>query len=112
MERDLTSRRVKPETMTRKLPTGTLTFFFTDIEGSTQLAGRLGSEFKDVLNAHNGVVRSAIADADGVEVKTLGDGFFVVFGSANAAVMSAVIIQRGLLDYPWPEQGSVRVRIG
>ncbi|MFV1963020.1 MAG: adenylate/guanylate cyclase domain-containing protein, partial [Acidimicrobiia bacterium] len=98
--------------MTSTLPTGTLTFFFTDIEGSTQIAARLGSGFKDILNAHNGIVRSAIADADAVEVKTLGDGFFVVFGSAMEAVGSALSIQENLLDYSWPEQGLVKVRIG
>lgn len=98
--------------MTKTLPSGTLTFFFTDIEGSTQIARRLGAGFKDVLDAHNEIVRSAFADVDAVEIRTMGDGFFVVFTSAQAAVATAVSIQRALLEHPWPEEGSVRVRIG
>ncbi len=98
--------------MTSKLPSGTLTFFFTDIEGSTRLAARLGSGFKEILRAHDTIIRSVIAEGDGVEVKTLGDGFFVVFESARAAVESAVSAQFGLVEHSWPEEGSVRVRIG
>lgn len=98
--------------MTRTLPTGTLTFFFTDIEDSTRIARRLGTGFKNVLEMHNEIVRSSFADVDALEVKTMGDGFFVVFTSAQAAVVTAVSMQRALLEQRWPEEASVRVRIG
>jgi class 3 adenylate cyclase len=93
-----------------ELPTGTVTFVFTDIEGSTAMLQRLGDGFVDVLEEHNNSVRSAFSK--GVEVRSEGDVFFYVFSSAPDAVLAAVDAQRRLAGVVWPEGGSVRVRIG
>lgn len=94
----------------RELPTGTVSFVFTDIEGSTALVTRLGEGYREVLEHHHRVLRKAFAE--GVEVSTEGDAFFVVFKSAPAAVSSAVAAQRAILEASWPEGVEVRVRIG
>jgi predicted ATPase/class 3 adenylate cyclase len=97
---------------TRELPTGTLTFFFSDIEGSTRLVQRLGSRFKEVLERHEALVREALGGSGGVEVRTVGDAFFVVFPTADAAVAAAVSAQRALAVEEWPSEAIVRIRIG
>ncbi len=95
-----------------ELPTGTVTFLFSDIEGSTRLVERLGTaDWTPVLAAHQRIVRAAIA-AEGAEVKTEGDSFFVVFRRPASAVGAAVAIQRGLAAEAWPDDVDVRVRIG
>ncbi|MFQ5968672.1 MAG: adenylate/guanylate cyclase domain-containing protein [Acidimicrobiia bacterium] len=94
------------------LPAGTVTFLFTDIEGSTRLLQRHGDEFQDLLEIHSRLIRQAIAEADGVEVSTEGDSFFVVFASAPDAVRAAVAAQRALAAHSWPPEGEVRVRMG
>jgi predicted ATPase/class 3 adenylate cyclase len=99
--------------MATALPTGTLTYFFSDIVGSTRLLQRLGGpEFNRVLGQHGELIRSVVRDADAREVKTMGDGFFVVFRSAAEAVGSASDIQRSFDDHVWPEGGAVQVRVG
>ncbi len=95
-----------------ELPTGTVTFLFSDIEGSTLLLTRLGERFPKVLARHSDIVRRAIADTDGIEVSTEGDSFFLVFRSAAQAVAAATRIQQELHAERWPEDGGVRVRIG
>ena len=93
------------------LPTGTVTFVFTDIEGSTAMLQRLGHDgFLTVLEDHNRLVRKAFDD--GVEVRSEGDSFFYAFASAAEAVGAAVSAQYALEDYTWPEGGTVRVRVG
>ncbi|HSM38354.1 MAG TPA: adenylate/guanylate cyclase domain-containing protein, partial [Candidatus Limnocylindrales bacterium] len=92
------------------LPTGTLTFLFTDIEGSTRLLVRLGERFPDVLETHQRLLRGAFSA--GHEVGTEGDSFFVVFRSAVDAVVAAVEAQRTLASHTWPENVTVRIRIG
>ena len=93
--------------MSGELPTGTVTFFFTDVEGSTRLLEDLGaSGYAVELRRHREIVRSKLAEHGGVEVDTQGDAFFCVFGSARAAVVCAAEIQDAL------ESGPVRVRIG
>ncbi len=94
------------------LPTGTVTFLFTDIEGSTRLVQRLGPDYRDVLATHAAVIRERVASGGGIEVSTEGDSFFCVFTSAVDAVRTAAAIQTALADVPWPETGAVRVRIG
>ena len=90
----------------RELPSGTVTFLFTDIEGSTRLLAELGDEYADVLAEHRRLLRDAFTSHGGVEVDTQGDGFFVAFGSAADAVAAADDAQRAL------EGGPVRVRMG
>src|SRR2546430_7350991 len=70
----------------RELPEGTVTFLFTDIEGSTQLIHQLGASYTEVLAEHRRVLRHAIAAHGGVEVDTQGDAFFVAFAEAGRAV--------------------------
>ncbi len=94
------------------LPTGTVTFLFTDIEGSTRLVAALGEAYGPVLEAHTALIRSAVAEHGGTEVGTEGDGMFAVFPSALAAVRAAADAQRRLAAHPWPHDVSVRVRMG
>jgi predicted ATPase/class 3 adenylate cyclase len=94
------------------LPTGTVTFLFTDIEGSTRLLDRLGDGYREVLETHQRLLRSAFGRAGGVEVSTEGDSFFVVFTSAPAALAAAVDGQRSLDGHEWPREAELRVRMG
>ena len=94
------------------LPTGTVTFFFSDIEGSTRLIQQLGDRYPQVLLAHHTVLRHALAEHRGSELRTEGDSFFIAFGSALDACNGAAAAQQALQDYAWPEGGRVRVRIG
>jgi predicted ATPase/class 3 adenylate cyclase len=94
------------------LPTGTITFLFTDMEGSTRLAESLGPRWPPVLERHRQILRSALAAYDGLEVQTEGDGFFAVFTTAAAAVSATVRAQRDLGAEPWPLSAAVRVRMG
>ncbi len=93
-------------------PSGTVTFLFSDIEGSTTLAQRLGEGFSGVLEDHFTIIRSCVQSHRGFEVKTIGDGYFAVFASVGDAVEAAVAIQLELNSHPWPDGGVVRVRIG
>ena len=92
-------------------PQGTVTFLFTDIERSTQLARELGAEFGPLRAEHRRLLREAFARHDGHEIDTAGDGFFVVFDRAGDAVAAAVDAQRTLVD---AESGALarRVRMG
>ena len=95
-----------------ELPTGTVTFLFTDIEGSTRLAQELGDGWPPLLERHRHIARAGWAEQNGVEIGTEGDSFFVVFGSAPQAVASAVAVQRGLTAEAWPASAAIRVRMG
>jgi predicted ATPase/class 3 adenylate cyclase len=94
------------------LPTGTVTFLFTDIEGSTRLLQALGRGYPDLLNRHTAILRQAVAGHEGVEFGTEGDAFFAVFPSAVHAVEAAVAAQRSLAGEPWPTGHRVAVRMG
>jgi class 3 adenylate cyclase len=99
--------------MSGALPRGTVTFLFSDIEGSTDLVRRVGGEtFVAIRADHRRLLRDAFAAHDGREIETAGDGFFVVFDTARAAVSAAVAAQRALAAFSWPEHAAVRVRIG
>jgi predicted ATPase/class 3 adenylate cyclase len=89
-----------------ELPTGTVTFLFTDIEGSTKLLHELGDGYADVLAEHRRILRDAFAVHDGVEVDTQGDAFFVAFTRASDAIAAAANAQRELAG------GPIRVRMG
>ena len=94
------------------LPTGTVTFFFSDIEGSTRLIQKLGERYPDVLLAHHAIQREALADNGGHELRTEGDSFFIVFNSALEACAGAAAVQKRMQEHDWPDGGQVRVRIG
>jgi YVTN family beta-propeller protein len=92
---------------------GTVTFLFSDIEGSTGLLKRLGREpYGELLWRHQVLVREVLAAHRGEELDTQGDAFFVAFRSASDAIAAAAAIQRALAQEAWPEGGAVRVRIG
>jgi DNA-binding SARP family transcriptional activator/class 3 adenylate cyclase len=95
-----------------ELPTGVVTFLFTDIEGSTRLARHLREQWGAVRAHHQRLLREAFVRHDGHEVDTQGDSFFVAFASARDAVLAAVDGQRALASHPWPGGGDVRVRVG
>src|SRR5215213_1448728 len=84
---------------TRALPSGTVTFLFTDVEGSTRLLQEHGSAYADLLEDHRRVIREAFERHDGVEVDTQGDAFFVVFNRASDALAAAQQAQAEL-DVP------------
>jgi len=91
----------------RDLPSGTVTFLFTDIEGSTKLLHELGAEaYAEALLEHRRILREAVSRHGGVEVDTQGDAFFIAFPSAPSAVEAAQEAQGALA------QGPIRVRMG
>src|SRR3982074_1171544 len=94
------------------MPAGTVTFLFTDIEGSTRLLYALGDAYAKVRGEHATIVRDAIAAGGGTEVDTAGDSFFAVFPSPRGAVHAAVMAQRALDAHDWPAGSPVRVRMG
>jgi len=98
--------------LSRNLPEGTVTFLFTDIEGSTNLLRLLGDEYVKVLADQRRICRDIFAKWHGREVDTQGDSFFVSFPKATEAVAAAVEIQRSLTEHRWPQEVSVRVRMG
>jgi predicted ATPase/class 3 adenylate cyclase len=98
---------VKPE-----LPTGTITFLFTDIEGSTKLLQELGEGYRPVQDDHATILRKAIAEGDGVEIRTEGDSFFAVFPTPAGALRATMAAQRALAEHDWPHGRALRVRMG
>ena len=91
----------------RDLPTGTVTFVFTDVEGSTKLLHELGAEaYADALAEHRRVIREACAAGGGVEVDTQGDAFFFAFPTAPGALAAAAALTKGLAP------GQIHVRVG
>ncbi|MEO8626136.1 MAG: adenylate/guanylate cyclase domain-containing protein [Candidatus Limnocylindrales bacterium] len=95
-----------------ELPTGTVTFLFTDIEGSTRLATEAAVDWPATLARHHALLREAFGASDGVEVMTEGDAFFEVFSSPVAAITAAAQAQRLLAAEPWPSGSEVHVRMG
>jgi predicted ATPase/class 3 adenylate cyclase len=91
----------------RELPTGTVTFVFTDVEGSTRLLQQLGADaYADALAQHRRALREAFVRHEGVEVDTQGDSFFMAFSTAPAAIAAAAEAQQVLAA------GPIRVRMG
>ena len=95
-----------------QLPSGTVTFLFTDIEGSTQLLKQIGPHYAEVLAEHQRIVREAAAAHGGHEVDTQGDSFFIAFPRGKDALAAAVAAQRDLHTHAWPEGVEVKVRMG
>src|SRR5260370_20838863 len=94
------------------LPTGTVTLLFTDIEGSTHLLQPLGDRYASVLAECRQLLRAVFEEWKGRDVDTQGDAFFIAFARATDAVLAALDAQRALANHPWPEGGTVRVRMG
>jgi YVTN family beta-propeller protein len=94
------------------LPSGTVTFLFTDIEGSTRLLQKLRDRYGELLADHHRLLREAFAERGGEELGTQGDAFFVSFRRAKDAVAAAVAAQRALAAHPWPDGLEVKVRMG
>jgi YVTN family beta-propeller protein len=95
-----------------ELPRGTITFLFTDIEGSTRLLKQLGEAYGTARADHNRILRVAFAEHDGQEIDTQGDAFFVAFRRAKDAVAAAADAQRALAAHEWPDGAELRVRMG
>ncbi len=95
-----------------ELLTGTVTFLFSDIEGSTRLLQALGDGWPPVLARHQELLRAAFDVEGGEEAGTEGDSFFVAFPTAPGAVAAAVAAQRALATEAWPTDAEIRVRIG
>jgi predicted ATPase/class 3 adenylate cyclase len=91
---------------------GTLTFLFTDVEGSTRLWEHFPQAMKHALERHDSLLLTAVIAAGGQVVKTTGDGLMAVFGSAADAVLACLAAQRSLLEEPWQDTGALRVRMG
>ena len=96
----------------RTLPEGVVTFVFTDIESSTRILQRTGTEFASILETHRSVLRRAFGAFEGHEVNTDGDGSFAAFASPAAAVLAAAQAQRDLAADPLLSRHGVKVRMG
>ncbi|MGH7432753.1 MAG: ATP-binding protein [Candidatus Methylomirabilales bacterium] len=94
------------------LPTGTVTFLFTDIEGSTLLLQTLGDRYAELLKAHYHLLSDTIAKHGGGVLGTEGDAVFASFPRARDALAAAVESQRRLAGHPWPDNRPPRVRMG
>lgn len=95
------------------LPSGTVTFVFSDIEGSTALLKRVGdARYAELLALHRRLVRDGFAERGGQEIDTQGDAFFYSFPRARDAVAAAVDVQRAHEAVTWPGGESIRVRMG
>jgi class 3 adenylate cyclase len=95
-----------------ELPGGTVTFLFSDIEGSTRLLEQLGDRYQEVHSEHRRILREQLNAAGGQEIDTQGDAFFFSFPRAKDAVVGAVAAQRELATVAWPDGVDVRVRMG
>ena len=98
--------------MVKGLPSGTVTFLFTDIEGSTRILRDLGERYSDLLDHHHRLLREVWERHRGVEVSTDGDAFFVAFDNASDALAAAVDGQRSLARADWPTKQPIKVRMG
>lgn len=98
--------------MNTSLPSGTVTFLFTDVEGSTQQIQRLGERYASVLATERRLLRAAFRKFHGHEVDTQGDSFFVAFARAADAIAASVAAQHALFEHAWPAGESVLVRMG
>jgi predicted ATPase/class 3 adenylate cyclase len=101
-----------PGTAARSLPTGTVTFLRTDVEGSMGFARDLGPRWDALNEQHLDRIRSAVDAAGGVVVRTEGDAVFAAFQEAGAGIRAAVAAQRALADAEWPDDVEIRARMG
>jgi class 3 adenylate cyclase len=103
------SAQLQPQ---RKLPRGQVTFLLTDIEGSTELLGRLDDRYAPLLAEIRRLLRAAVRQAGGREVDARADELFAAFAQAPAALEAALSIQRALRASEWPDVADVRMRVG
>ena len=94
------------------LPTGFVTLLMTDIESSTSLLHKLGDRYRDLLNGVRVILREHAAHAGGQEIDVRADEFFAVFHKAHEAIEAATAMQRAMRETSWPDDVSVRVRVG
>jgi len=94
------------------LPAGTVTFLFTDLEGSTRLLQHLGDRYAALLQEYRRLLQAACRERGGREVDTQGDALFVAFPRAHDAVAGAVSAQQTIAGHRWPEDVTVRARMG
>lgn len=95
-----------------ELPAGTVTFLFSDIEGSTGLLKRLGERYAELIADHRRLIRDTFGEHGGTEIDGQGDSFFFAFARAREAVAAAVAAQRAHAAHEWPGGETVRVRMG
>ncbi len=96
----------------RRLPTGTVTFLRTDVEGSMRLVAGLGSGWDALNDRQLSIIREAAGRHGGVTVRTEGDALFAAFDDATRALTAAIDAQRSIAGEPWPDEATIRVRIG
>ena len=101
-----------PASFPTRLPQGTVTLLFTDIEGSTRHLERLGPQYAAALADHHRLLRAAFEAHGGHEIGTEGDAFYVVFDRAADAVAATAAAQYALDQHPWPGGQKLRVRMG
>jgi class 3 adenylate cyclase len=94
------------------LPAGTVTFVFSDVEGSTELLKRLGDRYAELISDHRRIVRETFGAHGGIEIDAQGDAFFFAFARARDAAAAAVEAQRAHAEHSWPDGEHVRVRMG
>jgi class 3 adenylate cyclase len=94
------------------LPAGTVTFLFTDIEGSTRLLRQLGEDYGLLVSQHRRVMRETATETGGSEIDAQGDAFFFGFTRARDAAAGALATQRRLAAESWPGDAVVKVRMG
>ena len=95
-----------------ELPSGTVTFLFTDLESSTRLWEELPEAMSDALARHDEILREAVEAHDGVVLSRMGDGIAAVFASAPHGVAAAVDVQRRMATESWADTGPLRARMG
>jgi predicted ATPase/class 3 adenylate cyclase len=108
----LEGKTTEEEMSTSRLPVGTVTFLFTDIEASTELLAASGDDYGALLEMHQVLLTKAIHEHGGEVVDTQGDSFFAAFSTPTAGIEAAVQAQRSLHGHKWPEGMALRVRMG
>jgi class 3 adenylate cyclase len=104
--------RISSSESQKRLPQGTITILFSDIEGWTPMTDKGDERAYTLLQGHNQIFRQAITQHDGWEVKSYGDGFMLAFPSSRKAILCALEIQKGLEKSNQQYEQSIRVRIG
>lgn len=93
-------------------PTGTVTFLFADVEGSTRLVEHAGDAYAALIGDVRRLLREAVAPGEGYEVDSIGDEVCIAFRSPTAAIEASLAVQRALRDHPWPDDLEPRMRVG